>query len=75
MSQAFGTNIYILLARSPGNWTRCDKGGDIVSHCQRVSLHMKQEARFAVLDLLRIVHYILQLTDTALVILVNSVAR
>lgn len=36
---------------------------------------MKQEARFAVLDLLRIVHYMLPLTDTALVILVNSVAR
>lgn len=38
-------------------------------------INMKQEARFAVLDLLRIVHYMLQLTDTALVILVNSVAR
>uniref|UniRef100_A0A224Y973 Uncharacterized protein n=1 Tax=Rhipicephalus zambeziensis TaxID=60191 RepID=A0A224Y973_9ACAR len=66
--------IYILLAHLSGNQTQRNKGGDTVSCCQRVSISRAGDT-LLFFDLLHLVHCVLQLTDTAVVILEDLTAR
>uniref|UniRef100_A0A131YDV7 Uncharacterized protein n=1 Tax=Rhipicephalus appendiculatus TaxID=34631 RepID=A0A131YDV7_RHIAP len=66
--------IYILLAHLSGNQTQRNKGGDIVSCCQKVSICIAGDTSLF-FDLLHIVHCMLQLTDAAVVILEDLTAR